>query len=252
MPILRSIGVHGGEQSQTNGVVIVTIFLAPPILVLVPLCEGRVRRRARGGAGCGVLRLWLVTARPGGPGIGSVLQSNARPERTSPHDLGYICDYVKAKDDRGGALEKCRFSMPGVTVRRSWSMAEVRWQEPFTALSMHLPRIGSSSRRNASDRINAFHFRNVVGSSFRIRSTKCRRAMLRNLLLAVALTLIPARAVAQSDRERGDKACRADVRRLCKSVLDQGDLTILNCLQTNRTKLSGTCTKFLQEVGQLS
>ena len=163
MPILRSIGVHGGEQSQTNGVVIVTIFLAPPILVLVPLCEGRVRRRARGGAGCGVLRLWLVTARPGGPGIGSVLQSNARPERTSPHDLGYICDYVKAKDDRGGALEKCRFSMPGVTVRRSWSMAEVRWQEPFTALSMHLPRIGSSSRRNASDPHKRFSFSKCRG-----------------------------------------------------------------------------------------
>ena len=76
--------------------------------------------------------------------------------------------------------------------------------------------------------------------------------MLRNLLLAAALTLIPALAVAQSDRERGDKACRVDVRRLCKSVLDHGDLTILNCLQTNRTKLSGTCTKFLQEVGQLN
>jgi hypothetical protein len=28
-------------------------------------------------------------------------------------------------------------------------------------------------------------------------------------------------------------------------------LAVLSCLQTNRTKLNGTCTKFLKEVGQL-
>jgi hypothetical protein len=75
--------------------------------------------------------------------------------------------------------------------------------------------------------------------------------MLRRLMMAAALVLVPVVAIAQSDRERGDKACRGDVQRLCKAVIDHGDLAVLNCLQTNRTKLNGTCTKFLKEVGQL-
>ena len=75
--------------------------------------------------------------------------------------------------------------------------------------------------------------------------------MLRRLLLSASLMLVPVVAIAQTDRERGDKACRGDVRRLCKAVIDQGDLAVLSCLQTNRTKLNGTCTKFLKEVGQL-
>ena len=75
--------------------------------------------------------------------------------------------------------------------------------------------------------------------------------MLRKFILAITLISIPVVATAQNDRERGDKACRGDVRRLCKAVIDQGDLAVLNCLQTNRTKLNGTCTRFLKEVGQL-
>lgn len=75
--------------------------------------------------------------------------------------------------------------------------------------------------------------------------------MLRRLLISASLLLVPVVAMAQTDRERGDKACRGEVRRLCKAVIDQGDLAVLSCLQTNRTKLNGTCTKFLKEVGQL-
>lgn len=75
--------------------------------------------------------------------------------------------------------------------------------------------------------------------------------MLRRLMMAAALVLVPVVAIAQNDRERGDKACRGDVQRLCKAVIDHGDLAVLSCLQTNRTKLNGTCTKFLKEVGQL-
>jgi Cysteine rich repeat len=75
--------------------------------------------------------------------------------------------------------------------------------------------------------------------------------VLRKFILAISLISIPVVATAQNDRERGDKACRGDVRRLCKAVIDHGDLAVLNCLQTNRTKLHGTCTKFLKEVGQL-
>ena len=76
--------------------------------------------------------------------------------------------------------------------------------------------------------------------------------MIRYLVLTALLVSAPAVAMAQSDRERGDKACRGDVQRHCKSVLEQGDMAILACLQTNRNRLSGTCTKFLQQVGQLN
>ena len=75
--------------------------------------------------------------------------------------------------------------------------------------------------------------------------------MIRYLALAAILMSAPTVAMAQSDRERGDKACRGDVQRHCRSVIEQGDMAILSCLQTNRTRLSGTCSKFLQSVGQL-
>lgn len=43
----------------------------------------------------------------------------------------------------------------------------------------------------------------------------------------------PGIAFAESDRDRGDKACRADVQRRCKKVLEQGDMAILDCLQAS-------------------
>ena len=76
--------------------------------------------------------------------------------------------------------------------------------------------------------------------------------MPRYLLLMAMLVVLPVTAFAQSDRERGDKACRGDVQRHCRSVIEQGDMAILGCLQRNRNRLSGTCTRFLQSVGQLN
>jgi hypothetical protein len=76
--------------------------------------------------------------------------------------------------------------------------------------------------------------------------------MLRYLLLTTTLVSVPVIASAQGDRERGDKACRGDVQRLCRSVIEQGDMAILACLQTNRNRLSGNCRGFLQQVGQLN
>jgi hypothetical protein len=75
--------------------------------------------------------------------------------------------------------------------------------------------------------------------------------MIRYLVLTAMLVSMPAVAMAQSDRERGDKACRGDVQRHCRSVIEQGDFAILACLQANRSRISGTCTRFLQSVGQL-
>jgi hypothetical protein len=71
-----------------------------------------------------------------------------------------------------------------------------------------------------------------------------------------ALTLIVASvgiapAHAQDDvRKRGDKACGGDSRKMCSQFFGN-DMAVLGCLQQNRPKLSGTCTKFLVGIGQL-
>ncbi len=46
------------------------------------------------------------------------------------------------------------------------------------------------------------------------------------------------------------KACTRDVQRHCRSVMDQGDFTVLACLQQNRAKISPACDKVLKEHGQ--
>jgi hypothetical protein len=46
------------------------------------------------------------------------------------------------------------------------------------------------------------------------------------------------------------KACTRDVQRHCRSVMDQGDFTVLACLQQNRAKLSAACDKVLTDHGQ--
>jgi flagellar basal body P-ring protein FlgI len=73
---------------------------------------------------------------------------------------------------------------------------------------------------------------------------------------SVALSAMPAYAQGkqkQDDvRKRGQVACGADVDKLCKELQPQGDMIVLQCLQKAKVELSGTCTKFLTEVGQLN
>jgi hypothetical protein len=45
-------------------------------------------------------------------------------------------------------------------------------------------------------------------------------------------------------------ACSRDVQRHCRPVIDQGDFTILACLQQNRPKLSPACNQVLKNHGQ--
>jgi hypothetical protein len=71
------------------------------------------------------------------------------------------------------------------------------------------------------------------------------------LIAAFVLLFAPAAAAQQSDRERGDRACRGDAVKLCKKVLDQGDFAILACFQANARRLSRPCRTFLVEMGQL-
>ena len=45
-------------------------------------------------------------------------------------------------------------------------------------------------------------------------------------------------------------ACTRDVERYCRPVIDQGDFTVLACLQQNRPKLSKACELVLKTHGQ--
>ena len=46
------------------------------------------------------------------------------------------------------------------------------------------------------------------------------------------------------------KACARDVQKYCRPVMDQGDFTILACLQQNRPKLTMACDQVLVDHGQ--
>jgi hypothetical protein len=57
---------------------------------------------------------------------------------------------------------------------------------------------------------------------------------------------------AQDDmRKRGDRACKTSSNKLCSKFFGQGDMMILSCLQQNKVRLTGSCRKFLTEIGQL-
>ena len=45
-------------------------------------------------------------------------------------------------------------------------------------------------------------------------------------------------------------ACSRDVQRFCRPVIDQGDFTILACLQEHRPKLTVACNMVLKNHGQ--
>ena len=64
------------------------------------------------------------------------------------------------------------------------------------------------------------------------------------------LSLSPSQA--QDDmRKRGDKACKTSSNKLCSKFFGQGDMMILSCLQQNKARLTGSCRKFLTDIGQL-
>ena len=70
----------------------------------------------------------------------------------------------------------------------------------------------------------------------------------------VLLTLsVSTAAVAQQQRSGTPEeqvACSRDVQRYCRPVIDQGDFTVLACLQQNRPKLTKACEQVLKNHGQ--
>jgi hypothetical protein len=74
------------------------------------------------------------------------------------------------------------------------------------------------------------------------------------LALALLSLSVSTAAVAQQQQRSGtpqeQAACTRDVQRFCRSVIDQGDFTILACLQQHRPKLTAACSQVLKNHGQ--
>jgi hypothetical protein len=69
------------------------------------------------------------------------------------------------------------------------------------------------------------------------------------LALTVLSLTVSTGAIAEQQRSgtpEEQKACSRDVQRYCRPVIDQGDFTILACLQQNRPKLTPACDQVLK------
>ena len=78
---------------------------------------------------------------------------------------------------------------------------------------------------------------------------------MRKFLFALTLlsVSVPTGAIAQQQRSgtaEEQAACSRDVQRFCRPVIDQGDFTILACLQQNRPKMTAACNQVLKSHGQ--
>ena len=70
-------------------------------------------------------------------------------------------------------------------------------------------------------------------------------------MLLVSAAVLAAGAALAQDRAKSESACGRDASRVCKKVINDGDMAILNCLKENRSRLRPACVKHLQEQGQL-
>jgi hypothetical protein len=78
---------------------------------------------------------------------------------------------------------------------------------------------------------------------------------MRKILLTLFVLSIPVSSNAFAQQQRSgtpeeQKACSRDVQRFCRPVIDQGDFTILACLQQNRPKITPACDQVLKNHGQ--
>jgi hypothetical protein len=70
------------------------------------------------------------------------------------------------------------------------------------------------------------------------------------ILLSLSVSTAAVAEPARSGTPEEQKACVRDVQRYCRPVMDQGDFTVLACLQQNRPKLSQACDQVLKDHGQ--
>ena len=79
---------------------------------------------------------------------------------------------------------------------------------------------------------------------------------MRKFLLALTMLSVSvssgafAQQPARSGTPEEQKACNRDVQKFCRPVIDQGDFTILACLQQNRPKITPACDQVLKNHGQ--
>jgi hypothetical protein len=69
-------------------------------------------------------------------------------------------------------------------------------------------------------------------------------------LLSISISSNAFAQAARSGTPDEQKACARDVQRFCRPVIDQGDFTILACLQQNRPKITPACDQVLKNHGQ--
>ena len=70
------------------------------------------------------------------------------------------------------------------------------------------------------------------------------------LALVLLSILVSTGVLAHSGSEQEQQACTRDVERYCRKVMDQGDFTVLACLQQFRAKISPACDQVLKNHGQ--
>jgi hypothetical protein len=70
------------------------------------------------------------------------------------------------------------------------------------------------------------------------------------VLLSLPLTTSAFAQQQRSGTPEEQAACSRDVQKHCRAVIDQGDFTILACLQQNRPKISPACDQVLKSHGQ--
>jgi hypothetical protein len=86
---------------------------------------------------------------------------------------------------------------------------------------------------------------NLIARPRVLENEKRRRQMSRFLfVLPLVLVSLPASA------QQGHDACARDVSRLCRAVMNEGDMAVLNCLKQHRARVSRACDKVLTEHGQ--
>jgi hypothetical protein len=69
-------------------------------------------------------------------------------------------------------------------------------------------------------------------------------------LLSASLSTAALAQQQRSGTPEEQAACSRDVQRFCRKVIDQGDFTILACLQQSRPKLTKACDQVLRNHGQ--
>lgn len=73
-------------------------------------------------------------------------------------------------------------------------------------------------------------------------------------LFSMSVSIVATTGVAMAQQRSGtpeeQAACSRDVERYCRKVIDQGDFTVLACLQQNRPKISKACDQVLKNHGQ--